>query len=351
MTAVPQLRSIPVVVYGHSLSVSPAPWHSTGAHWSDRLAAYSGPSSVTRRGVGGSHLEQTCNLLGGAGGSRWNPGSVKTLAIIQGVVNSAGTKWGTDQQSQDSIRLAAYHLAACVVSDAYDFTAWSFSLGWTAQGFAEGRPSTTYPGGAVKYTGTNGGWATFTVPAGISNRYLWVEHLAFAGTLNANFRVLKNGVEVYQSFDTEAAVDLAPGTWTRRAFPVGAVSSGDVVQVEKLGDASTGHLWLLGALVENGRNHTLLVGDPDAHDSLGVTPEIVARFQAHNAAVGQAAVDITALVPHAASFLDLGPSLDHTPSMLWTDGAHPNDEGQAWFFAQYDQGLRELPWTNRLHTL
>lgn len=356
LVVVPQLRSLPVIVYGHSLTVSPAPWHTTGSHWTDRLLASGGPASVTRRGVGGSHLEQTCNLLGGAGGQRWNPGTTKTLALIQGVVNSAGTKWGTDQQSLDSIGNAAYHLAACVISDVYDFAnaGWSYSngsgAGWFVQGFADGRASLLYLFGAATYTANDPAWASFVVPAGVSNRHMWIEHLAFAvGGTEATVQVLKNGVEVFQG--SWASTDLAPGGYSRHALPVGPIDAGDVIRIEKIGPA--GQLWLLGALIENGRNHAVLVGDPDAHDSIPGDPAVTAKFQAHNAAVGSAVEDINALVPNAASFLDLGPSLDHVPAMLWSgDSAHPNDEGQAWFAVQYAQGLRDLlPWTTRLHTL
>jgi hypothetical protein len=350
---IPQLRQIPVVVYGHSLVQPTATWHSTNAHWTDRWATHTGVLSMTRRGVGGSLIEDTTLLMTGAGGSRWGPGATKTLAIVQAVINSAATQTYGEAHSVASMRRAMTHLIVSACCDPYDFTnaAWVFSTGggaWTDQGHSTGIVSATYPAGAYRFTANDPATATFTVPAGISNKQVWIEHLVFAPNVaEPVIQVLRNGVEVFNG--AVGTADLASNLFSKKMLPVGACNTGDVIQIEKIGGTTL--FWLAGAYIDNGRNHVLAIGDHDNADN--PSEPFASQIAAHNPAIDGAVADVNALMSNAASFLDLRGDLTHKASMLWSgDGGHPNDEGQAWYAAVLADGARQvIPWTSRLHTV
>lgn len=349
---VPQWRQVPVFIYGHSLAAT-AGWHTTGSHWSDRLAAHSGALSITNRAVGGSTMESTTTLLGGASAARWNPGTTKSLMIMMNVINSALNFAAPEEIRWASLKRSATLALVQAITTGYDWTATvhGFSAGWTFQSIADGRPSTTYPTGSQVYTNIAGSYGVVTVPASTVNRQMWIETIAQPAGQNPPIIVKKNGVTVFEGI----IPTTAKSTYSRIMIPIGAVNTGDLIRFERAVGGGTTYFFYNGAYIEHGRNHCSMVADledvPSTMYPAFQNPEIIL---AGNAVVKEAVAEMNALVPDAASVIDLAGDESHTGlPMMWTgDTLHQNDFGQAWYAARLSQkGRLWTPWTARLHTI
>lgn len=355
---VPQLVNLPVRIYGHSLT-TPAGgvWHTQGTHWTNRLGlAEPKPESVTVCGVGGSKIEETTLLFTGAGGTAWPQNStVKRVMLCMAMVNSNGPNapGATLTDSVNSIKVAAHHLIVASLTTRYDFTdpSWTQSVGagvgWSVQTLSSGAPSVTYPAGAFLWTANDPAWAQFTVPAGITNRHVWLEMLVFPpATAQASIQIQKNSVVGYNA--AMGTTDL-PSGFSKKMFYAGQCSTGDVIRLDKVGSA--GLVYLTGAYVAHDRNHVVMIGDHDNNENPAVP--YTANMQAHNLGLSQIVSDMVPLFPNGVSFINLADNQRHTPDMLWSgDGAHPNDKGQAWYYRTISRMLKNtIPWTTRIHTI
>lgn len=362
MRLVPQWRGLPVFVYGHSLAAT-AGWHTVGADWPSRLAAGSGAASVTNRAVGGSQMEGTLLTYTGATASRWAPGTTKSVALHMNVTNSAlsANVGHVEANSLESIKHAARSIIVATIGTLYDFTdatVFGFAGGtWGDIGSANGHPSTTYPAGAMRWTLTAGAYAAFLVPAGITNKQFWFETITVTPERSNPLLEIRKvdrftGPLLYSG--RPVVVDGAPPAgYTKYMVPCGPVSTGDTIFIRALDYPQP--FYLLGAYLDNGRNHCTMVLDridmPSVTFPAFQQPD---RIASHNAKVQEAVDEMNVLVPDSASTIDLNIHDDFDwDLMTWTgDGVHPNDRGQAWYAARITQFAQEnTPWTSRLHTI
>lgn len=368
---VPQLRGVPITVYGHSQSVPNAGYHGSGNHWSQLLPGVSSSGALTNYGVGGTTMEYAAQVIdsmpGAAFPGRWGYPAAKTMALIMDVYNSVAAEVtnGRDQAASiKSFKGAARFIAAVVNGNRIAPT--DASLVQSGPGWAEiaspGEPLSST--GGLRYSFSNGATLTWTAAANYDQAWLPVlwYNFDYSSDVTAIWNQTKNG-SPFPGNVTHQGRFKAPsvnGTasepydymWT--AIPLGSVAAGDVFQWQKVSGWSIGN----GGIITLGdKHHACFVKENSGIQPVGFPyaswyPS--SRIQAYNTALDEIKQEFDAIRLNLVSLLDLDQFSDLDPStMLWSgDRLHFNQKGNQWELGHLSQELRgRLPWTSRLHTL
>jgi hypothetical protein len=331
-----ELAGVPVTVYGDSLAAL-GTFYTAGRHWSDLLSAGTDIGPLTNRGIGGSTMEQTTNVVGGGTPLAWTKPAEPTCVIVMSVLNSTihpSDAPGDVPRSTESLKAAATSIAAILLSDAFgeDRTDLSAFTG-TWDPYA----GVALAGGSIAHS--TAGTVTFTVPPGYAHRQLWMATLA--GALSSTYQIERNGERVGSATTPFSEID--DPVFSKYLVPIGKVDSGDVVTVQN----AFGDFWYDGMYIDSGINHVVL-----ATEGLVLPGTVFGDADlnaAHNDAIRDAAAEINALVPDGASVIDIAGDGFDQDSMTIADRIHPNDAGQQWVFEAVLRGLTaHLPITPRL---
>ena len=333
----PHLQDVPLMVYGDSWSTIGS-WHSRGHHWSDLLAARPGVGPLVNKGIGGSTIEDTANLIGGDTDAAWPHPATPTCVIVMTSLNAAirpDTALANRERSLESVRAAATTVAAVALAD-------EFSEDRDDLITYEGGDWVAYPGLALEggsLLRSSSGAITFTVPEGYERRQLWMATIIGAET--TTYSLERNGIRLGER--TTPISEVQSPVFSKFLLPVGKVDAGDVITVRHV----AGTFWFDGIYVDSGKHHVVFATEPDELPNSGYAN--AAQNRAHNQVLREVVAEVNRLVPHGASLIDLEAAFGWDPTtMTGPDRIHPNDAGQEWILSVILDDLRGVPDTRRL---
>lgn len=323
-----------IMAYGHSLITGYMLTSPETERFTKLLANDAGSIPEVNRGVTSSMIAHEEVSHGGVytvfantkrPASSSFPGYDNVVVIATGANDIDQYGWDANalRYIKGALRSAIGRLLAGAVYDD-QHASWSYDSNWVSATDLEENYSA---GGTAHAALAAGAVATWTAPAGVDGHACWVNvSIKGDGASGATYTVRRNG-SVVGTFDGTGGIEHVGvgGQVTPFSFRIPGCSAGDTITITS-SKADTSNSWVDSAWVESKNPPVVLVlKGYKVNDYSALTGPIEvddSGVDALNAAIDEVVADLPARVIAVDTS-----SLDKNPSLMASDGIHPNSGG------------------------